>query len=294
MNALTDHDRRLLRKLSIRLEGAGSQALIDAEVNSLCAERKILDGTLLANAIDELAVVAEERVRGTITADQAKAAMQAVWEKPGVPQALPFRGPEWTLAMEKKLCDRVQVVLSDPRMTLVLQAFGAEVFRRSSIFHGLDAFLDESGVRGGTCFEIGTWNGLTAITLSRYFDRVITVDIAHNAMKHEIIARLGIDNIRCFDVADNADKARIAAAHDFDFAYLDGDHAHDTEADFALVEHCGRVLFHEVWPFQKPVWSRVHRLLPSEVTFGGDGLALWRKASADLSRRSSEGEKADG
>lgn len=294
MTGLTEHDRRLLRKLSIAFEGAATAYVVEQILKDWLKERAVPHGSSLHVAAGNMATVSFERAEGTIPADQAKAAMQAVWEKPGVPQALPFRGPEWTLAMEKKLCDRVQVVLSDPRMTLVLQAFGAEVFRRSSIFHGLDAFLDESGVRGGTCFEIGTWNGLTAIVLSRYFDRVITVDIAHNAMKHEIIARLGIDNIRCFDVADNADKARIAAAHDFDFAYLDGDHAHDTEADFALVEHCGRVLFHEVWPFQKPVWSRVHRLLPSEVTFGGDGLALWRKALADLSRRSSEGEKADG
>lgn len=177
--------------------------------------------------------------------------------------------------MEKRVQARVQTIACNPLLFRIMQDFGGDVFRRSSVYHGLDEFLAEQDVRGRACFEIGTWNGLTAIVLSRYFDRVITVDIVNNPLKHRIIAHLGIDNIRCFDIADNADKARVAAEFDFDFAYLDGDHAHDTETDFDLVKGCGRVLFHEVWPFQKPVWELVHRLPQHEVFHGGDGLALW-------------------
>jgi hypothetical protein len=182
---------------------------------------------------------------------------------------------DWTRSLEKKLCDRVQIVLTDPMMRQVLEAFGPEVFRRSSVFHGLDRFLRASGVRGGTCFEIGTWNGLTAAVLSRYFDRVVTVDIAHNAMKHRVFELLGIGNVLAIDIADNDEKRRVAESWPIDFAYLDGDHAHDTETDVAQVKACGGVRFHEVWPFQKPVWELVHRLPPSEIRFGGDGLALW-------------------
>lgn len=181
----------------------------------------------------------------------------------------------WTSEMEKQVGDRVQTILRDPQMLSVFERFGAECFRRSSIFHGLAKFLTENKVRGGTCFEVGTWNGLTAVVLSRFFDRVVTVDIAHNELKRDVLGHLGIDNITCIDIVDNEQKAKVAKKMTFDFAYLDGDHAHDTESDFALVKHCGRVLFHEVWPFQPPVWNLVHTLPAGQVVFGGAGLALW-------------------
>jgi hypothetical protein len=184
----------------------------------------------------------------------------------------------WTRAMEKRLQDRVQTVLCNRNLTKVLQRFGGEVFRRSSIFHGLDEFLSERGVRGKVCFEIGTWNGLTSVVLSQYFERVISVDIAHNHLKHEIIGHLGIQNIRCFDIKDNAEKARIARKFPFDFAYMDGNHADDTASDWDLVRPCGRVLFHEVWPFQPPVWDLVRKLPSPEVATNGEGLALWEKS----------------
>lgn len=184
----------------------------------------------------------------------------------------------WTAETEKQVGDRLQILLTDPLLLDVYQKFGGEPFRRSSVFHGLKRFMTEIGVRGGTCFEIGTWNGLTAVVLSQFFDRVVTVDIAHNQLKHEILAHLGIKNVECVDIVDNAHKAMIAERLTFDFAYLDGDHANDTETDFALVQHCGRVLFHEVWPFQKPVWNLVHSLHHREVTFGGAGLAYWGRS----------------
>lgn len=181
----------------------------------------------------------------------------------------------WTPEMEKQVGARVQTLLSNPDLLAVFQRFGASVFRRSSVFHGLGHFLADNGVRGKTCFEIGTWNGLTAIVLSRFFDRVVTVDIAHNELKHEIIGHLGIKNIRCFDVKNNEDKAAVARQFDFDCAYLDGDHANDTQADFEIVRQCGRVLFHECWPWQKPVWDLVHQLPYQQVAHGGSGLAFW-------------------
>ncbi len=181
----------------------------------------------------------------------------------------------WTPEMEKQVGDRLQILLEDAALRSVYERFGGEVFRRSSVFHGLGRFLARQEVSGTLCFEVGTWNGLTAVVLSRFFERVVTVDIAHNAVKHQILEHLGIKNVRCFDITDNEDKAKLARQFVFDCAYLDGDHAHDTLTDFELTKHCGRVLFHEVWPFQPPVWNLVNSLAPHHVVRGGAGLALW-------------------
>lgn len=185
----------------------------------------------------------------------------------------------WTSEMEKRCQARVLTLLSNPMLYKVMQRFGVEVFRRSSIFHGLDEFLSANNVRGKVCFEIGSWNGLTAVVLSRYFERVVSVDIVHNELKHEIVKHLGIKTIRFLDIEDNKDKAKVAKQWGFDFAYLDGDHAADTEDDWDLVKDCGRVLFHECWRQQPPVWDLVMGLPKKQVVMNGDGLALWVKAS---------------
>lgn len=187
-----------------------------------------------------------------------------------------FNIEHWTRDMEKQLQDRLNVVMCDPMLLSVFQRFGGSVFRRSSVFHGLGGFLKKHNVRGERCFEIGTWNGLTAAVLSRHFDEVVTVDVAHNALKHEILAHLGITNVRCIDIKDNAGKKPVLRGLKFDCAYLDGNHAEDTEADWDMTRRCGRVIFHEVWPFQSPVWSLVHALPQDEVIYGGAGLAMWK------------------
>jgi hypothetical protein len=186
----------------------------------------------------------------------------------------------WTLAMEKQVGDRVSTVLADPWLLSVYQKFGAAVFRRSSVFHGLGKFLAQNNVRGRCCYEIGTWNGLTAALLSRHFDFVVTVDIAHNPVKQDILNHLGITNVECFDIDSNADKPIILrklakrGLH-IDCAYVDGNHAEDTEEDWNMVRKFGRAIFHEVWPFQSPVWGLVHSLPQIEVVYGGIGLAMW-------------------
>ena len=186
----------------------------------------------------------------------------------------------WTLAMEKQVGTRVGIVMNDPLLLSVYQRFGGAVFRRSSVFHGLGKLLTDNNVRGECCFEVGTWNGLTAVVLSQHFERVVTVDIEHNPIKHEILAHLGINNVECYDILDNAGKPAVlesmaARGIKMDCAYLDGNHADDTETDWLLVRDCGRVIFHEFWEFQQPVWSLVHALPQHEVTANGSGLALW-------------------
>lgn len=183
---------------------------------------------------------------------------------------------EWSTETEKRVGRMVQIILTDPWLLEIHQKFGGEVFRRSSVFHELKRFLENQKVVGDTAFEIGTWNGITAVILSRYFRRVVTVDVVHNPLRQQIVEHLGITNIEFVDIKDNAEKARVVEATKFDFAYVDGDHANDTETDWQLVRHCGRVMFQEVLPMQPPVWRLVRMLPPDQVTYGGIGLALWK------------------
>lgn len=184
----------------------------------------------------------------------------------------------WNRSMEKLLNQRLQIILEDAELLDLYRTYGAGIFRRSSVFHGLDAFLKQNKVRGRLCFEVGTWNGLTAVVLSRYFEQVVSIDIAHNKEKYAVIHHLRRKNIKCIDINDNSEKGALAKKYNFDFAYLDGNHENDTLLDWGLVKHCGRVLFHEAWPHQKPVWELVQSLPNGHVIHGDDGIALWDKS----------------
>lgn len=186
---------------------------------------------------------------------------------------------EWTQETEKRIGRMLQIILTDPALFAIHQRFGGEVFRRSSVFHELKRFLEQCDVRGKTCLEIGTWNGITAVILSRLFERVVSMDIFHNPVRYEILDHLGIKNVHFVNLKDNQDKARVVSDLEFDFAYLDGNHAADTELDWKLTNRCGRVLFQECLPMQPPVHNLVRSLPPQEVVYGGIGLALWRRSS---------------
>lgn len=183
----------------------------------------------------------------------------------------------WNRSLEKVVNTRIECILSDPYLFEIYKQFGMPYLRRSSVFHGLGTFLKDNNVKGKVCLEVGTWNGLTAAILSRHFELVVSLDIAHNKEKYAVIHHLGLKNIKCIDIEDNNEKAKIIKKHSFDFAYLDGNHEHDTFFDWGLVKHCGRVLFHEAWPHQKPVWELLESLPKGQVIHGGDGLALWDK-----------------
>ncbi|MBI3150076.1 MAG: class I SAM-dependent methyltransferase [Betaproteobacteria bacterium] len=168
---------------------------------------------------------------------------------------------------------------SHPLLKEVMRQFGRTAFGRSSACMEFDAFLRRIGARGKTCLEIGTMHGITAILLAQYFRRVVCVSVDRaqdRGLKHEIVRALGITNITFHDVENNAEKAKVISGLDFDFCYSDGDHARDARADFELVRRCGRVLFHEYWPIQPPVWNLVNELPPEEVTRAQfDCFAYW-------------------
>lgn len=140
----------------------------------------------------------------------------------------------------------------------ILSVYGDRHMRKSAIRHedaGIFAqLLAGKGYR--TILEIGTYRGCTSAELSQYCERVVTVDLLRGTTEIDepSVSRqvlwdgLGIRNIDLVLVADNQEKKARVDALDFDFAFLDG--AHDFEsvkADFALVERCGRVLFHDYY-----------------------------------------------
>lgn len=164
------------------------------------------------------------------------------------------------LDQEKELYARLQVLLGDPKLVIALERFGPEVLRRSSVLEGFESFIKEQNFRGRVCVEIGTLKGLTAMVLARYFSKVVTIDVKPDPQKFEIAKLLGARNVEFVDVRDNREKAAAINALAFDAAYVDGDHARDTETDFALVRRCGRVLLHEYWRSQPAVWALANRL----------------------------------
>ena len=170
---------------------------------------------------------------------------------------------------------------SDPNMQAIYERFGPEIFRRSSLFDGLDDVLKHIGVKGKCAVEIGTYNGITALTLAKYFDKVHTFDILPHTFKHQVKQHVGDTKVVIHDVLNNEEKASKInqLSGQFDFAYVDGDHANDAQFDWELVKSCGRVLFHEYWEQQRPVWDLVNGIMRSGVgkveTFGK--LAYWSK-----------------
>lgn len=179
---------------------------------------------------------------------------------------------------EKKFYERFWCLLRDRQLMQVFEQFGPEAFRRSSVLEGFEEFVKWSGFSGNTVVEIGTLKGLTAIVLSRYFRRVVTIDVVDDPQKREIAHALGIKNIGFVTVRNNAEKAAVIEAVQFDAAFVDGDHARDTVSDTALVKRCGRVLFHEHWPAQSAVMKAVDDLRPEGHLTTQGKWALWMRS----------------
>lgn len=168
-----------------------------------------------------------------------------------------------------------------PTMLKILRQYGRRAFARSSACMEFLDFIERCKIGGRVGLEIGTYHGVTSILLAERFERFISVSVDDEdpgrLLKRELSEFVGARNITFYDAADNDEKAEIIRGLDFDFAYSDGDHTNDTVADFELVRRCGRVLFHEVWPLQPPVWDLVNSLPPEEVTRATyDILAYWQ------------------
>lgn len=177
---------------------------------------------------------------------------------------------------EKKFYERFNALHRDPQLVSVLKSFGIDAFRRSSVLEGFEAFIQRHNFKGRRCVEIGTCKGLTAIVLARYFREVVSIDVMPDKERAAIAKHVGATNVRFVTVADNVEKAKAINALTFDAAYVDGDHARDTATDFALVRRGNRVLFHEYWEAQPPVWTLINMLIRRGENVVTEGkLALW-------------------
>lgn len=178
---------------------------------------------------------------------------------------------------EKRFYQRFWALHADPVLLNIFRAFGAEPFRRSSVLEGFNEFLFVHRLDGARCVEIGTWKGLTALVLARYFREVVSIDIVPDPDRERIAAHAGIENVRFVTVPDNYEKARLIDGLTFDAAYIDGDHENDTVTDFAAVRRCGTVMFHEYWTAQPVVHGFVSRLAQDGEVSASGKLALWRE-----------------
>jgi len=171
------------------------------------------------------------------------------------------------------------------RVKKVIERFGYKVLGRTSICGEFEDLLKGIKHRMPTpshCLEIGTFNGISTMILAQYFDSVTAITKedagADRSVKYKIWDYVGAKNIVCIDINSNHEKKAVVDKVAFDFAYLDGDHAHDTLTDFAMTKRCGRILFHEYWPLQLPVWNLVKSLPPEEVIIAQhDCLAYWEQ-----------------
>jgi len=174
---------------------------------------------------------------------------------------------------------------TDPTIKKIIENCPWEIFGRSSAyFSGAEKVLRSVlfGKNFKHALEIGTYHGITSALISKYVEKVTTLDIVNPGcslnVKKRLWKNLGIKNIESFEIKNETEKENIISLLEFDFVYMDGDHAQYTYSDWMMVRKCGRVLFHEFWKRQIPVWNLVNSLPDNEVVFfHKTSFAYWEK-----------------
>ena len=117
-------------------------------------------------------------------------------------------------------------------------------------------FLEQRPIRHAV--EIGTYKGTSTALLAHYADTVTTVDKCNFIDKFPLWIEYGVDKkIRSYMTKKNEDKGLLLATLDFDFAFVDGNHAgYAVEYDFSITEKCGRVLFHDYYSKDSEYWKQ--------------------------------------
>lgn len=137
-----------------------------------------------------------------------------------------------------------------------------------------------------TVLEIGTYKGVSAAEMSRYCERVITIDLKHGKLermgdsfdREAFWQSLGVENVELHLVEDDAEKADLINRLEFDFAFVDGAHDQTVKNDFELVRKCGTVLFHDMDKRGRPELDYVYdfvKSLPQDQVEVIDIFALW-------------------
>lgn len=102
--------------------------------------------------------------------------------------------------------------------------------------------------------ETGTFHGLSACVLAKHFDEVHTFDIVPEKggyykdpdIKFKIWKYLGIsEKIHFHLIKDDKEKEEILKTINYDFGWIDGNHAVGIKTDYELLKGCGRILFHD-------------------------------------------------
>lgn len=171
----------------------------------------------------------------------------------------------------------------------IVELYDHHILRRSalSIRGGAGVFeqvLSGKGYR--TALEIGTHRGVSAAEISQYVDKVITIDLHYGRLeqlgqpfdREAFWKKIGVTNVQLKLINNDAEKKAFVDALDFDFAFIDGAHDATVADDFALVNRCGHVLFHDYDSRGRPELDYVYdfiNTLPKEQIQKLDIFALW-------------------
>ena len=172
----------------------------------------------------------------------------------------------------------------------IIEQYGPETLKKSAlnIREGekiISDILKEGNYK--TCLEIGTYRGCTAAVMSRFCDKVITIDLHEGRLeyygekfdRYKFWKSLNVDNVELYLVENDKEKAELIDRLDFDFAFIDGAHDESVKNDFELVKHCGTVLFHDYDDRGQPCLNYVYdfiNTLPKEKLTIIDIFALWK------------------
>lgn len=134
-------------------------------------------------------------------------------------------------------------------------------------------FLKKKPIK--TAVEIGTYNGVSTVLLSRFAEKVITIDIKNRPLKYQIWDYFNIKNIKSYIVKDNKEKKELLSNLEFDFAFIDGNH-NDVMPDLKSCKKCNRILFHDYGTQFSSVNEAVGSLPLKEIEIEGM-FAYWEK-----------------
>lgn len=178
----------------------------------------------------------------------------------------------------------------DPFVTTLYDAFGFTVFMRSVIpCSGGEEVIKRvmEQIKPKRAVVFGTNRGVSTARVAQFCEEVHTFDVVDSDMTERIWGLLGLKNIVKHVIRDNAEKARIVAGLEFDFAFLDGDHERDYQTDFELTKRCGAVLVHEYWP-SSPVMAFMDSLTMGSLRVEGGNFAVWTASKVEDAPVSSE------
>lgn len=150
----------------------------------------------------------------------------------------------------------------DPFVRSIYEKFGFTAFLRSVIPCSGGEFVIEKYmkmVKPKRALVIGTNRGISTARVAQFCDHVDTIDVVESDLREKIWKHLGLEGKIKDHVVPSEKVAALIKTLNFDFCFMDGDHANHTESDFAAVRHCGNVLFHDYWE-GSPVVKLVDRL----------------------------------